>query len=162
MVVEGIVIKEHQWSYAGIPHIGGAQNNYLRAFWTLITLASLGMFCYMFSTLISKFIDYPSSVQTTVRHTSTVRLVNRKHNDMQLSYEKLVFPAVTICQQNPVMKSLVPEDDEYYDLNAAFSQVRNNTEKVQHDFKCILFRKPSSIRISPIHPTIGRSRVACL
>ena len=60
-----------------------------KLFWILIFLGGVGASTYNVYLLIDKFFQYPVDTQVT------------------LSYEKLPFPSVTVCNINPVRKSAV-------------------------------------------------------
>ncbi|XP_070543786.1 amiloride-sensitive sodium channel subunit gamma-2-like [Ptychodera flava] len=72
----------------GIPNAGRAKTKFRTVVWSIIFVIGVAGFLFQFSELFIRFIDFP--VTTNVDVTS-----NRS----------LVFPAVTICNQNPVRVS---------------------------------------------------------
>ena len=62
-----ILVDFSGWTSAhGLPHIGSAQSKWLRIFWTVVFLISCGMFVYQMYTLVTKYLLYATSLQTTV------------------------------------------------------------------------------------------------
>lgn len=62
-----ILIDFSGWTSAhGLPHIGSAQSKWLRLFWTVVFIASFGMFVYQMYTLVARYLLFATSLQTTV------------------------------------------------------------------------------------------------
>ncbi|OAF66483.1 hypothetical protein A3Q56_05775 [Intoshia linei] len=80
----------------GIPHIYFAKGIIKSVFWSILFIAALCGLGYNLYKLISKYISYDVNVV------------------LKLKYERnLIFPAVTICNNNPVKYSLVIKDDSF-------------------------------------------------
>ena len=83
----------------GIPNIKRAQNSYRRIFWLILFISGLTAFtvhCYLSITL---FFQYDVTVNVDI-----------------LSKPRLEFPAVTVCNLNPVKESVLANFTDLDDL----------------------------------------------
>jgi len=83
----------------GVPHIHHARGTGKRCLWILITIGCLTGFSYNTYCIGNRFFSYQVSTSLSMDYQSS-----------------LIFPAVTICNNNPVRKSLVVEDSTLNDL----------------------------------------------
>ncbi|XP_072050209.1 acid-sensing ion channel 1A-like [Amphiura filiformis] len=74
----------------GIPNIKRAQNVYRKCFWILAFLCGMGLFSWHCYESVTKFLDKDVTVNLDVHY-----------------HPKLQFPAITICNLNPVKGSLL-------------------------------------------------------
>ncbi|XP_070542010.1 amiloride-sensitive sodium channel subunit alpha-like isoform X2 [Ptychodera flava] len=80
-------------SVHGLPNIRRAKSVPKRVFWLVSFLTAVGTFIGLSSNLVEKYFDYGVAV------------------GLQVDVERdLTFPAVTICNMNPLRKSLLNED----------------------------------------------------
>lgn len=55
------------WTTAhGVPHIGSSVHWSLKAFWTIVVLIGLGLFCWQFYNIVSNYLMYPVNIGITV------------------------------------------------------------------------------------------------
>ncbi|XP_066292698.1 amiloride-sensitive sodium channel subunit alpha-like [Branchiostoma lanceolatum] len=75
----------------GIPKTVTAKSRFRRVVWGIIFLASLTYFMYNFSLMLQRYFSYPVSTSIDIKFAS------------------LPFPAVTVCNVNPVRASKLPK-----------------------------------------------------
>ncbi|KAJ8029185.1 FMRFamide-activated amiloride-sensitive sodium channel [Holothuria leucospilota] len=96
----------------GIPNIKRAGSPFRRIMWALLFLFGLTMFAVQSSQLIS----------TYMRHEVNV--------NYEIAYEsKVEFPAVTICNMNPIKSTYLLENEELFEL--FFGSTENNSTSNQ-------------------------------
>ncbi|KAK3790663.1 hypothetical protein RRG08_048787 [Elysia crispata] len=74
-------------SISGMPFITGAENKLVRVIWSCLLLAAFGLMSFHLYKLIVTYFEY------------------KKQTQVQLSFSNLQFPAVTICNVNPLRMS---------------------------------------------------------
>ena len=81
-----------------LPQVGGTRKAF-RIIWVLIYIGLMTVFLCSFFQLTEKYFNYPTT------------------NDMTLTTEThLEFPAVTVCNENPVRKSMIGRYRKFRDL----------------------------------------------
>ena len=83
---------------AAVPQVGSTRKR-VRIFWIVIYLGLFLFFSFSFANLVDKYFKYPTSMSLIVETRS-----------------QLPFPAVTVCNENPVRKSLIGRLKKFYDL----------------------------------------------
>ena len=84
--------------YAVVPQLGVARK-FSKIVWLVIYLGLIGVFLYSFAKMVEKYMDYP---------TTNTLLIETEAN--------LTFPAVTVCNENPVRKSMIGRYRKLRDL----------------------------------------------
>ena len=74
----------------GLGRIAAAERSVPRAVWTLLFLVCFGYFIYSATVLLQDYFEYPVIM--------SIRVINQKNQ---------MFPAITVCNQNRIMKSKV-------------------------------------------------------
>jgi len=105
-------------SMHGIAHIDSSTKVVLKLFWTLVVMAGIAICIWYIYSSVQAFLQYPVLVQT------------------QINFDKLPFPAVTICNLNPIRQSkldLVPKLKELLSV-CTMSPDANATQTKPIDF----------------------------
>ncbi|XP_059164363.1 degenerin mec-4-like [Physella acuta] len=76
-------------SLNGLPFISSSKNPVVKVVWTLLLMAALGAMIFHLYSLFSDFFEY------------------KKHSKINLSFNNLPFPAVTICNVNMMRQSKI-------------------------------------------------------
>lgn len=76
-------------SVSGMPFITQAENQVVRVIWSFLLFAAFGLMTFHLYQLISTYFEY------------------KKQTEVQLSFSNLQFPAVTVCNTNPMRMSQV-------------------------------------------------------
>ncbi|XP_033096490.1 degenerin-like protein unc-105 [Anneissia japonica] len=84
----------------GIPNIYRSETKLGKIIWTSLFLAAVSLLLYQSKELVAKYLTYPVDVQLDVEYKT-----------------ELEFPAVTICNINPIRESLLREDPDLKDTN---------------------------------------------
>ncbi|XP_070580901.1 amiloride-sensitive sodium channel subunit alpha-like [Ptychodera flava] len=83
----------------GVPRIQSARNAYRRIFWSMVFLAALSLFTWQVTTLLQNY--YKREVDVS----------------LQIKFESAIdFPAVTICNLNPVKLSNVMKNEQMLNI----------------------------------------------
>lgn len=75
-------------SLHGLPRVFTAENFILKGVWAVVFCVALGLLCWNTNQLLTKYFSYPAKVRLVLK-----------------SADKQIFPAVTVCNLNPVSKS---------------------------------------------------------
>ena len=85
---------------ATAPQTGsGTEDNFMRIVWILAYIGLFLIFCFQTTTLGLKYLGFPTQVEIEI-----------------ISRSSLDFPAVTVCNNNPVRKSLIGRMQTHRDL----------------------------------------------
>ncbi|XP_033096439.1 acid-sensing ion channel 1A-like [Anneissia japonica] len=84
----------------GIPNIYRSETKLGKLIWTSLFLTAVSLLLYQSKELVAKYLTYPVDVQLDVKYKI-----------------ELEFPAVTICNINPIRESLLREDPDLKDTN---------------------------------------------
>ena len=84
--------------YALVPQLGVARK-FSKIVWLVIYLGLMGVFLYSFEKMVEKYLDYPTTNQLMIE-----------------TEANLTFPAVTVCNENPVRKSMIGRYRKFRDL----------------------------------------------
>ncbi|XP_006813344.1 epithelial sodium channel subunit alpha-like [Saccoglossus kowalevskii] len=79
----------------GIPNAARAESLPRRLFWSVLFMVAVGMFLWQFSDQLVRFIDRPVNVKLNISFS-----------------RELTFPAVTVCNQNPIRQSAIDFNQE--------------------------------------------------
>ena len=99
--LSSVKLSALQFGAATAPQILDAANWFLRIFWIVAYIGLTAVFAIQFSTLVRLFLSYPVQTDFTIVRSSAA-----------------TFPAVTVCNNNPVRKSLLEKVRNYVDLAA--------------------------------------------
>ena len=95
---------------ATVPQIA-RDHKIVKLIWLLIYIGLFITFSFSLYEIVAKYFSYPTSVE--------IEIVSRP---------RLEFPAVTVCNENPVRKSLVGRIKEYSDLLVLDDYVKNSLQ----------------------------------
>ena len=102
-----------------IPQIGSSRK-IVRILWVVIYLGLFVFFSYSFKNLVCKYTSYPTRMDLIVETSS-----------------QLVFPAVTVCNENPVRKSMIKRLQKFSELvvleNYVTTMVGSNAQQINSD-----------------------------
>ena len=100
--------------YALLPQIMVAQK-FSKIVWLVIYLGLMGVFLYSFEKMVEKYLDYPTTNQLMIE-----------------TEANLTFPAVTVCNENTVRKSMIGRYRKFRDLVTLDNYVTMNAHlKIQ-------------------------------
>ncbi|KAK3790659.1 hypothetical protein RRG08_048784 [Elysia crispata] len=95
------IVDKHtdKFSMSGVSYIKSTKNPVVKFVWSILLIAALGAMGYHLYRLVSTFLEY------------------KKQTSIELSFDTLLFPAVTICNVNPMRMSQIDlASDELRDL----------------------------------------------
>ena len=98
-----------------MPQVGGTHKTF-RYIWILIYLGLMATFSYSLYRIIDKYRKYPTNMEITI-----------------VSASWLEFPAVTICNENPVQKSLISRLKLHKDLKYLDNYIHNHVLQLAGD-----------------------------
>ena len=107
-----------------LPQVGGTHKTF-RLLWILIYLGLTVVFLYSFQELLKKYFAYPTTSELILEID-----------------DKVTFPSVTVCNENPVRKSSIGRYRVFADLLLLDKYVENKVEmsllgsERQHSTKC--------------------------
>ncbi|ESO09374.1 hypothetical protein HELRODRAFT_168355 [Helobdella robusta] len=123
----------------GIPHIDHARGRIRKVLWTVLTLICLGMLVVNMKELCNKYLDFEVDMKFSVQHNLP-----------------LLFPAVTICNNNPMKKSKIPE---IKDLNESIINYHKKIEALKCSVNdSYLSKPPPSSNNTKCIPTSGNNK----
>ena len=96
--------------YALVPQLGVARK-FSKIVWLVIYLGLMGVFLYSFAKMVEKYLDYPTTNQLMIE-----------------TEANLTFPAVTVCNENPVRKSMIGRYRKFSDLLVLDDYVATNVD----------------------------------
>ncbi|OAF70491.1 hypothetical protein A3Q56_01737, partial [Intoshia linei] len=103
---------ETHTSAHGIPHVYNARGPIKKTLWFLLFVAALCGLGYNLYLLINKYISYDVNVV------------------LKLKYERnLMFPAVTLCNNNPIKLSVLKNDATFKDFSDSTTQTRKRRQE---------------------------------
>ena len=106
----------------------GREHGFVRLLWVFIYIGLVVTFSILFSELVKKYMSYPTLIEIQI-----------------VSEPRLEFPAVTVCNENPVKKSLIGRMTNYSDLLILDDYVRSTVK----NFAQSAFRDRSKIEPCP-------------
>ena len=89
----------------------GREGKFLKLFWLLIYIGLFLLLSVSLNQIVIKYFSYPTLIEIEI-----------------VSKPMLEFPAVTVCNENPVRKSLVRRIRKYNDLLVLDDYVKNSLQ----------------------------------
>jgi hypothetical protein len=104
--IAAVVYDFSNWaSDDGFHHTANAKRAWLKVTWIVLYLLCWAVFFYQLYGCITKYLGYPFNVGTSVGPSAyyVPQCSNASYNSiLQLYYQGMPFPAITICHLNPV------------------------------------------------------------
>ena len=95
-----------------MPQVGGTHKTF-RYIWIAIYLGLIATFSYSLYRLVDKYLKYPTNMEVKI-----------------VSASELEFPAVTICNENPVQKSLISRLKLHKDLKYLDDYMQHHVQQL--------------------------------
>ena len=99
-----------------VPQVGGTHKTF-RLLWMVIYLGLSAIFLFSLRKLVIKYLEYPTTSELTLEIDNN-----------------LTFPAVTVCNENPVRKSLISRYRKFSDFLLLDKYVANHVEMTIREF----------------------------